>query len=136
MTKIAESGSISQRHGSADPDQDPDPHQNVMDPEHCFKVMRICDHWSTDPSGLHSGPPGLQCERPGRPPPLHFAALKLLNFRYDFNADTDTAFPSKANRNLDSAFKVNGVHADPEPQPSGSKIPVLVFFKCFFTAYL
>jgi hypothetical protein len=35
MTKIAGSGpdpgSISQRHGSADPD----PHQNVMDPEHC-----------------------------------------------------------------------------------------------------
>ncbi len=28
------SGSISQRHGSADPD--PDPHQNVMYPEHCF----------------------------------------------------------------------------------------------------
>jgi hypothetical protein len=30
MTKIAGSGSIGQRHGSADPD----PHQNVMDPEH------------------------------------------------------------------------------------------------------
>jgi hypothetical protein len=29
MTKIAGSGSFSQRHGSADPD----PHQNVMDPE-------------------------------------------------------------------------------------------------------
>jgi hypothetical protein len=28
----SESGSISQRHGSADPD----PHQNVMDPEHWF----------------------------------------------------------------------------------------------------
>jgi hypothetical protein len=27
------SGSISQRHGSADPDLDP--HQNVMDPQHC-----------------------------------------------------------------------------------------------------
>jgi hypothetical protein len=27
MTKIAGSGSISQRHGSADPDPDPDPHQ-------------------------------------------------------------------------------------------------------------
>jgi hypothetical protein len=27
------SGSISQRHGSVDPD--PDPHQNVMDPQHC-----------------------------------------------------------------------------------------------------
>ncbi len=45
MTKIAgsgsasgsgfESGSISQRHGSAYPDPDPDPHQNVMDPLHC-----------------------------------------------------------------------------------------------------
>jgi hypothetical protein len=32
MTKIAESGSISQRHGSEDPD--PDPPQNVMDPQH------------------------------------------------------------------------------------------------------
>jgi hypothetical protein len=31
MTKIAGSGSISQRYGSADPD--PDPHQNVMEPE-------------------------------------------------------------------------------------------------------
>jgi len=28
-----ESGSISQRHGSADPD--PDPHQNVMNPQQC-----------------------------------------------------------------------------------------------------
>jgi hypothetical protein len=37
--KIEGSGSISQRHGSADPD--PDPHQNVMDPEHCFKVGTI-----------------------------------------------------------------------------------------------
>jgi hypothetical protein len=39
MTKIAgsgsEYGSISQRHGSADPD----PHQNAMDPEHCLKVL-------------------------------------------------------------------------------------------------
>ncbi len=30
--KIAGSGSISQRHESADPD----PHQNVMDPQHCL----------------------------------------------------------------------------------------------------
>ncbi len=33
MTKIAGSGSISQKHGSADPD----PHQNIMDPEHCLE---------------------------------------------------------------------------------------------------
>ncbi len=35
MTKIAGSGSTSQRHGSADPD--PDPPQNFMDPEHWKK---------------------------------------------------------------------------------------------------
>jgi hypothetical protein len=34
MTKMAGSGSISQRHGSAVPD--PDPHQNVMDLQQCF----------------------------------------------------------------------------------------------------
>ncbi len=34
-TKIAGSGFISQRHGSADPD----PHQNVMDPEHWFQEI-------------------------------------------------------------------------------------------------
>jgi hypothetical protein len=39
MTKIAGSGSgfISQRHGSADPD----PPQNVMDPQHCFNGLRV-----------------------------------------------------------------------------------------------
>jgi hypothetical protein len=31
----SESGSISQRHGSADQDPDPDPHHNFMDLEHC-----------------------------------------------------------------------------------------------------
>jgi hypothetical protein len=35
MTKIAGSGSISQRHGSADPD----PHQNVMDPQHRYGMV-------------------------------------------------------------------------------------------------
>jgi hypothetical protein len=28
-------GSISQRYGSEDPDLESDPHQNVMDPQHC-----------------------------------------------------------------------------------------------------
>jgi hypothetical protein len=36
MTKMAGSGSTSQRHGSADPDPDPDPHQSIRDPQHCF----------------------------------------------------------------------------------------------------
>jgi hypothetical protein len=34
------SGSISQRHGYADPD----PHQNVMDPEHCAKPLKTHRH--------------------------------------------------------------------------------------------
>jgi hypothetical protein len=33
------SGAISQRHGSADPD--PDPHQNVMDPQHRTTVSTL-----------------------------------------------------------------------------------------------
>jgi hypothetical protein len=37
MTNIAGSGSTSQRHGSEDPD--PDPPQNVMDPQHWLKLM-------------------------------------------------------------------------------------------------
>ena len=39
MTKIAGSGSVSQRHGSADPD--PDPPQNVMDPQHWFQCVSV-----------------------------------------------------------------------------------------------
>jgi hypothetical protein len=45
MTKIAGSGSISQKHGSEDPD--PDPPQNVMDPEHCLEPSNL-------PEYLHS----------------------------------------------------------------------------------
>jgi hypothetical protein len=39
MTKIAGSGSISQRHGSPDPD----PYQNVTDPQRCFAHVILYD---------------------------------------------------------------------------------------------
>jgi hypothetical protein len=42
MTKIAgsESGSVSTRHGSADPDPDPVPPQNVINPQHwCEDIL-------------------------------------------------------------------------------------------------
>jgi hypothetical protein len=39
MMKISGSGSVGQRHGSADPD--PDPRQKVMDPQHCPKKGAI-----------------------------------------------------------------------------------------------
>ncbi len=57
----------------------------------------ICDHWSTDPSGLHL-----------EPPQLHFELLKVLTF--DFNADPDPVFFSDqdpASKNI----------TDPDPQP-------------------
>jgi len=39
LAKIARSGSMSQRHRSEDPD--PDPPQNIMDPQHWLTVMVI-----------------------------------------------------------------------------------------------
>ncbi len=46
MTKIAGSGPISRLHGSAEPDLDPDPHQNVMDPQHWWQVGITWAPWS------------------------------------------------------------------------------------------
>jgi hypothetical protein len=51
MTKIAGSRSISQRHGSADPD----PHQNVMDLEHWFQLTFLLLHSSVT-VGYNLGP--------------------------------------------------------------------------------
>jgi hypothetical protein len=57
--------------------------------------MRICDHWSADPSGLQ------------------FEPLKLLNFA--FNAEhPDPAFYYNADPDPDQASQNN---ADPDPQP-------------------
>jgi hypothetical protein len=71
MTKIAgpgsasRSGSICQRHGSAD--QDPDPPQNVMDPQHRFKNSR------KKATGHH-----LKLQQKGDWPPLKIAAKRPL----------------------------------------------------------
>jgi hypothetical protein len=46
-------GSISQRHRSADPD--PDPHQNVMDPQHCKLPVNSFRHCSFCTKGDVSG---------------------------------------------------------------------------------
>ncbi len=63
------------------------------------KVIRIYEHWSTDPPGLHIKSPRLHFEYPGHPQ-LHFEPTKLLNFY--FNADPDPASKKTAN---------------PDPQP-------------------
>jgi hypothetical protein len=63
-----------------------------------IKVMRICDHWSTDHPCLHlwAG--------------LRFEPLKLLSFY--FNTDSDLGFHSNTDPN--PASKNN---ADTDPQP-------------------
>ncbi len=71
-----------------------------------IKVVRICDHWSTGPPGLHFETSRLHCGRPRLPSELP----NLLNF--DFNADPDPAFHSVADP--DPASPKN---ADPDPQP-------------------
>jgi hypothetical protein len=47
----SETGSISQRHESADPD----PHQNVLDPEHCSSVKEPAEGGDVQPD--HGGLP-------------------------------------------------------------------------------
>jgi hypothetical protein len=61
MTKIVGfgSGSISQRHGSADPN--PAPHQNVMDPEHCRKpIFLLIIHIWLNPELFRLGGSGFE----------------------------------------------------------------------------
>jgi len=41
MVKRAGTGSVGQKYGS----EDPDPYQNVTDPEHCFK-LKDADNWA------------------------------------------------------------------------------------------
>ncbi len=71
MTKIAGSGSISQRHGSADPE----PYQYVMDPQHCLigtlpvwlgRDSRQCE-WATLPSPPRWRSPSASSSRRSHP---------------------------------------------------------------------
>ncbi len=58
-----------------------------------LKVMRICDHWPTDPPDLHFESPRLHFERPG-PPGLYFQPRNLMNS--DLNTDPDPASKNNA----------------------------------------
>ncbi len=62
------------------------------------KVMQICDHWYTDPPGLHFEPPRLHCERQQ----LSIAPLELKEL---LNFDLNNADPASEN------------NADQDPQP-------------------
>ncbi len=66
-----------------------------------IKVTQICDHWSTNPPGLHL-----------EPPLFHGEPLKLLNFVVNADPDQDPAFQYNADPDPDSQN-----NADPKPQP-------------------
>jgi hypothetical protein len=59
-----------------------------------FTKMRICNHWPTDPQGLHS-----------EPPRLHFESLKLRIFHSKM--DPDPAFHSNADPDPASFVNAN-----------------------------
>ncbi len=96
MTKIAGSGSISQRHGSADPD--PDPPQNVMDPQHCWtRIQRIQQDGKGDVIKV-----------------LCFERCCGSAIRIGFNANTDPDPTFYLNADPDPGSQTN---ADPDPDP-------------------
>jgi hypothetical protein len=78
MTKIAGSGSISQRHGSADPD----PPKNVMDPQHWYTVYGTHSHREGEKGGrelTREKVRGAIVHKAGRKSPVK----KLLNTSKD-----------------------------------------------------
>jgi hypothetical protein len=83
-----------------------------------IKVLRICDHGSTKPPGLHFEPPRLHCERPG-PSTAHTEPLiKIIDITFlsvvdphHFDADSDPACYFDADPDSDPTFHF---HADPD----------------------
>jgi hypothetical protein len=69
-----------------------------------IKLLRICDHWSTDPPGLHFERTALQGS---------ILASKAPEFL--FNADPDPAFHFNADPDPGPASKNN---TDPGPDPA------------------
>ncbi len=125
MTKIAGSGSISKRHGSADPD----PHQNVMDPQHWFYVPGMtscrCPLSPADPPAsccclrpVTSSPPGqsytlILYVKIGIFPVVIYLFLSYVPGKvadpHHFNADPDTSCYFNASPDLAVHF-----NADPD----------------------
>ncbi len=95
---------------NADPDLDPAFHFNA-DPNPDFnfnarirvrillliQVMRICDHCSTEPPGLHFQIQASTVSVHG-PPSLHFENLTLPSFEFHADSDSDPAFHSNADQ--------------------------------------
>ncbi len=76
-----------------------------------IKVIRICDHWPTDPPGLNFEPPRLHSERHG---PLRLQPRKLPEFW--LNCESGSSFSLQCECGSGSSFqKAMRIHADLEP---------------------
>ncbi len=89
VMKIEGSGSISKRHGSADADPEPDPHQNFMDPEHWLQEWHpwyACWHsasWPNTAAGPSCSTPWWPSSaRPTSWPPSPGAGRSRLSVRF------------------------------------------------------
>ncbi len=76
--------------------------------------MRICDHWSTDPLGLHFEPPRLRLEPPWllfeclRPSTAPFRASKAPEFCLYCGSGSRPSFSLKCGSGSGSSFKNTG----------------------------
>ncbi len=102
-----------------------------------IKVMRICDHWITDPPSLHFESPHLHCERP-RPSTVPFCAFKATEY-FHSNADPYPASQTNADPGLqpcrlklcsvDSGLWIFYLDCFPIPFRWSDPIPVLQIFE-------
>ncbi len=74
-----------------------------------IKVIRICDHWSMDPPGLHFELPSLYCERT-RPSTAIFWASKASEFLLE--ADPDPTFHSNADTDPGLHFELPSLYCE------------------------
>jgi hypothetical protein len=109
MTKIAGSGSISQKHGSEDPD--PDPPQNVMDPEHWSELSWLVVILRKQPLSYIGNLPGnsrlCTCEIES----LHIIPIIYAVLRIRIHMFLGLPDPDPPVRGMDPAL-------DPDPDPS------------------
>jgi hypothetical protein len=106
------SGSISQRHGSADPD----PHQNVMDPQHRYNLFRLCGTavWCAGRwSGSHAVTSQLTC-RPrislNSGKRRFLSSRSPMNFKCNFIINLKIKEPSRPKRSMVWLDKLDNPH--------------------------
>ncbi len=130
MMKISGSGSISQRHGSVDPD----PHQNVMDPQH----WKVSWPWESSafpqrgPKGWHSPREVVSSWPPWSQPSLPMGPCWVSDPHW-FNADPDPKLFLIADPDPGSGSRVWWPKIEENSQ---LEILILIFLKLKIAIYI